>query len=133
MTLLSKIHEAIDTFDLVLRDAEKHPKRRSAPVLEFQAIGGHGYFAYLRPGCDTVVRWHGIAVTVAFLMLACPDGFWFISSELVLSAFFPHAARNTTPAGTSPVVTRHHKAISNLRARATIIVLRFLPTLAVRV
>src|SRR5216684_8608415 len=39
----------------------------------------------------------------------------------------PHAARNTTPAGTSPVVTRRHKAISNLRARATIIVLRFLP------
>ena len=38
-----------------------------------------------------------------------------------------HAARNTTPAGTSPVVTRRHKAISNLRARATIIVLRFLP------
>src|SRR5258708_31756890 len=43
-----------------------------------------------------------------------------------------HAARNTTPAGTSPVVTRRHKPISNLRARATIIVLRFLPP-AVRV
>src|SRR5271166_6145198 len=39
--------------------------------------------------------------------------------------FFPHAARNTTPAGTSPVVTRRQKSISNLRARATIIVLRF--------
>ena len=36
-----------------------------------------------------------------------------------------HAARNTTPAGTSPVVTSRHRAISNLRARATIIVLRF--------
>src|SRR5258707_884953 len=36
----------------------------------------------------------------------------------------PH---KTTPAGTSPVVARRHKAISNLRARATIIVLRFLP------
>src|ERR1700730_10412355 len=39
----------------------------------------------------------------------------------------PHPARNTTPAGTSPVVTRRHKAISNLRGRAAIIVLRFLP------
>src|SRR5262245_65942121 len=53
--------------------------------------------------------------------------------SFVLSDFFPHAARNTTPAGTSPVVTRRHKAISHFRARATIIVLRFLPTLAVRV
>src|ERR1700674_2158275 len=53
--------------------------------------------------------------------------------ELVLPKFSPHAARNTTPAGTSPVVTRRHKAISNLRARATIIVLRFLPALSVRV
>ena len=44
----------------------------------------------------------------------------------------PHAARNTTPAGTSPVVTRRHRAISNFRARATIIVLRFLPPLSVR-
>jgi hypothetical protein len=44
-----------------------------------------------------------------------------------------HAARNTTPAGISPVVTRRHRAISNLRARATIIVLRFLPALSVRV
>src|SRR5712664_4114614 len=47
--------------------------------------------------------------------------------ELVFLSPLPHAARNTTPAGTSPVVTRRHKAISNLRARATIIVLRFLP------
>src|SRR6267143_2347471 len=48
--------------------------------------------------------------------------------ELVFSkSSLPHAARNTTPAGTSHVVTRRHKAISNLRARATIIVLRFLP------
>src|SRR6266516_4661034 len=47
--------------------------------------------------------------------------------ELVLSEFSPHAARNTTPAGTSPVVTRRHRAINNFRARATIIVLRFLP------
>jgi hypothetical protein len=38
--------------------------------------------------------------------------------ELVLAKFSPHAARNTTPAGTSPVVTRRHKSISNLRARA---------------
>src|ERR1700680_5103684 len=53
--------------------------------------------------------------------------------ELILSEFSYHAARNTTPAGTSPVVTRRHRAISNFRARATIIVLRFLPPLSVRV
>src|SRR6266478_5363520 len=53
--------------------------------------------------------------------------------ELVLPKFSPHPARNTTPAGTSPVVTRRQRAISNLRARATIIVLRFLPALSVRV
>src|SRR3981189_727336 len=47
--------------------------------------------------------------------------------ELVFLSPLPHAARNTTPAGTPPAVTRRHKAISNLRARATIIVLRFLP------
>jgi hypothetical protein len=34
------------------------------------------------------------------------------------------AGRNTAPAGTSPVVTKRHKAISSLRARATIMVLR---------
>ncbi len=34
-----------------------------------------------------------------------------------------HAAdRNSTPSGTSPVVTRRHSAISSLRANATIIV-----------
>src|SRR5271169_5350570 len=55
------------------------------------------------------------------------------SASESLSFVSPHAARNTTPAGTSPVVTRRHKAISNLRARATIIVLRFLPVPSVRV
>src|SRR6266567_4193956 len=60
---------------------------------------------------------------------SCSSG----SERLVLSEFSPHAARNTTPAGTSPVVTRRHRAISNFRARATIIVLRFLPPLSVRV
>src|SRR5580700_12045550 len=50
-----------------------------------------------------------------------------------LSDFSSHAARNTTPAGTSPMVTRRHRAISNLRASATIIVLRFLPALSVLV
>src|SRR6266487_4119968 len=49
------------------------------------------------------------------------------SESLSFLSLLPHAARNTTPAGTSPVVTRRHKAISNLRARATIIVLRLLP------
>ena len=51
--------------------------------------------------------------------------------ELVLSECLSHAARNTTPVGTSPVVTRRHRATSNLRASATIIVLRFVPALAV--
>ena len=55
------------------------------------------------------------------------------SASESLSFVSPHAARNTTPAGTSPVVTRRHMAISNLRARATIIVLRFLPAPSVRV
>jgi hypothetical protein len=47
--------------------------------------------------------------------------------ELALSAFSRHAARKTTPAGTSPVVTRRHNAISSFLARATIRVLRVLP------
>ncbi len=49
----------------------------------------------------------------------------FVGSETLSFPSSPsHAARNTTPAGTSPVVTRRHRAISNLRARATIMVLR---------
>ncbi len=47
--------------------------------------------------------------------------------ELVLSAFSRHAARKTTPAGTSPVVTMRHSAISSFLASATIRVLRVLP------
>ena len=39
----------------------------------------------------------------------------------------PHAARKTTPAGTSPVVSIRHSAISSFRARATIMVLRVQP------
>src|SRR6266704_816497 len=62
------------------------------------------------------------------LTMFCSSG-----SESLSSPSSPdHAARITTPAGTSPVVTRRHRAISNLRARATIIVLRFLPALSVR-
>jgi hypothetical protein len=44
-----------------------------------------------------------------------------------LSAFSFHAARKTTPAGTSPVVTMRHSAISSFLARATIRVLRVPP------
>src|SRR5712691_7137000 len=62
------------------------------------------------------------------LTMFCSSGL----RELVFLSLLSHAARNTTPAGTSPVVTRRHRAISNLRARATIIVLRFLPALSVR-
>src|SRR3954467_14433978 len=47
--------------------------------------------------------------------------------ELVLSAFARHAARKTTPAGTSPVVTMRHNAISSFLASATIRVLRVPP------
>jgi hypothetical protein len=47
--------------------------------------------------------------------------------ELVLSAFARHASRKTTPAGTSPVVTMRHSAISSFLARATIRVLRVPP------
>src|SRR6478672_10528452 len=39
----------------------------------------------------------------------------------------PHAARKTTPAGTSPVVTIRHSAISSFLAKATIMVLRVPP------
>src|SRR3954449_13006033 len=44
-----------------------------------------------------------------------------------LSAFSRYAARKTTPAGTSPVVTMRHSAISSFLARATIRVLRVPP------
>src|SRR3954469_2460566 len=44
-----------------------------------------------------------------------------------LSAFSFHAARKTTPAGTSPVVTIRHSAISSFLASATIRVLRVPP------
>src|SRR6266481_1396969 len=48
---------------------------------------------------------------LSFLVLEC------------CSLEFAHAAgRNSTPSGTSPVVTRRHSAISSLRASATIIV-----------
>src|SRR3954454_8691229 len=47
--------------------------------------------------------------------------------ELVLSAFARHAARKTTPAGTSPVVAIRHSAISSFLASATIRVLRVPP------
>src|SRR4051812_5198538 len=47
--------------------------------------------------------------------------------KLVLPAFSVHAARKTTPAGTSPVVTIRHSAISSFLARATIRVLRVPP------
>ena len=47
--------------------------------------------------------------------------------ELVLSAFSFHAARKTTPAGTSPVVAIRHSAISSFLAKATIKVLRVPP------
>src|ERR1700751_6132388 len=43
-------------------------------------------------------------------------------SFLGLESVAHGAGRNATPAGTAPVVTRRHRAISNLRASATIIV-----------
>jgi hypothetical protein len=42
------------------------------------------------------------------------------------------AARRAMPSGTVPVVAKRHKAISNLRARATIIVLRVPLAVSVR-
>ena len=53
--------------------------------------------------------------------ISCSSGF-----RLSLSAP-PHAARKTTPAGTSPVVSIRHSAISSFLARATIMVLRVPP------
>src|SRR5262250_1989386 len=43
-------------------------------------------------------------------------------SFLVLESVAHGAGRNATPSGTSPVVTRRHSAMSNLRGSATIIV-----------
>src|SRR4051812_17539764 len=55
------------------------------------------------------------------------DGLFARFRELVLPASSRHAARSTTPAGTSPVVTMRHSAISSFLARATIRVLRVPP------
>ena len=53
--------------------------------------------------------------------LGCQGGF----SVLPLFCAVAHdAGRKTTPSGTSPVMTRRQRAMSSLRARATIIVLR---------
>ena len=48
-------------------------------------------------------------------------------TPILTLVFSAHAARNTTPAGSSPVVTKRHNSTSSLRARATISVLRTLP------
>jgi hypothetical protein len=50
--------------------------------------------------------------------------FLFVLSSLVLAY---DAGRKTTPCGISPVITRRQRAMSSLRASATIIVLRVLP------
>src|SRR4051794_24125990 len=55
------------------------------------------------------------------------DGLFARLRELVLPASSLHAARKTTPAGTSPVVTIRHSAMSSFLARATIRVLRVPP------
>jgi hypothetical protein len=49
--------------------------------------------------------------------------FLFVSSRVVAH----DAGRKTTPCGISPVITRRQRAMSSLRASATIIVLRVLP------
>ena len=46
--------------------------------------------------------------------------------SLCFRAVAHDAGRKTTPCGTSPVVTRRQRAMSSLRASATIIVLRVL-------
>src|SRR5215471_3654790 len=48
----------------------------------------------------------------------------FVLSLLSFHAVAHDAGRNTTPCGTSPLVTRRQRAMSSLRASATIIVLR---------
>src|SRR5215468_12490508 len=50
----------------------------------------------------------------------------FVLSLLSFHAVVHDAGRNTTPCGTSPLVTRRQRAMSSLRASATIIVLRVL-------
>jgi pantoate kinase len=49
----------------------------------------------------------------------------YLVAPLAVSIRLAHVAgRSTAPVGTSPVVTKRHRAISSLRARATIMVLR---------
>src|SRR3954465_9914681 len=55
------------------------------------------------------------------------DGLFAGFRALVLPASSLHAARRTRPAGTSPVVTIRHSAMSSFLARATIKVLRVPP------
>src|ERR1700752_1395311 len=54
----------------------------------------------------------------------------FVLSSLSFQAVVHGAGRNTTPCGTSPLVTRRQRAMSSLRASATIIVLRVLARLS---
>jgi hypothetical protein len=51
---------------------------------------------------------------------------------LIPSVGIAHAARRkVTPLGISPLISKRHSAMSNLRAKATIMVLRVLPRASV--
>lgn len=101
--------QRVPDHDAVMRIGGEAPRRRTHSRNRFQ---NHG-----------VLRVTATSDRHRTLTMFCSSA----SESLSFLSLLPHAARNTTPAGTSPVVARRHKAISNLRARATIIVLRFLP------
>ena len=74
----------------------------------------HGFSGGSPPPRIVIGRpWRGAAKMVVLL-------------SLCFRAVAHDAGRKTTPCGTSPVVTRRHRAMSSLRASATIIVLRVL-------
>jgi hypothetical protein len=93
--------------EAVIRFAGKAPRRRVHSPSGIAAIAVFG----LPP--PRIVIGYLAHQTQSGAEPVCPFSFWSVA----------HAAdRNSTPSGTSPVVTKRHSAISSLRASATIIV-----------
>src|SRR5882724_2050222 len=92
--------------------------RSGGPILPFgiESQGNTSGFRHLEPSSATRHQWTDRAETVG-----CPS---------VISVHY--AGRRTTPSGTTPSRTRRHRAISSLRAKATIMVLRVPRALSVR-
>src|SRR5215469_6428041 len=88
--------------------AGKAPRRRVHSLSGIAAIAGCG----LPPP----------RIIIGYPAHQAPSGAEPCLSFLVLESVAHGAGRNATPSVTSPVVTRRHSAMSNLRASATIIV-----------